>query len=134
MEQVNINEIYTFARKFGDKYGKKVMDTATKTGIDATKATRKRVVKKTAEATGDLIGTISVTDPNDVVYDKKLAFKNNATFISCISKINDALIANAEDLDIVTPMYNLIEYSKNYSKTSGSSWNYYRDESDSSAV
>ena len=55
------------------------------------------------------------------------AFKNNAPFISCISKINCVLIENAEDLDIVMPMYNLFEYSKNYSKTSGSLWNYYRD-------
>ena len=40
----------------------------------------------------------------------------------------NAIIENAEDLDIVMPMYNLLEYSKNYSKTSGSLWNYYRDE------
>ena len=46
----------SFARKFSDKYGKKLMDTATKTGIDATKTTSKRVVQKTVEATGDLIG------------------------------------------------------------------------------
>ena len=46
----------SFARKFGDKYGKKLMDTATKTGIDAAKTTSKRVVQKTAEAKGDLIG------------------------------------------------------------------------------
>ena len=45
----------SFARKFGDKDGKKLMDTATKTGIDAAKTTSKRVVKKTAEAAGDLI-------------------------------------------------------------------------------
>ena len=45
-----------------------------------------------------------------------------------ISKINGVLIENAEDLDIVMPMFNLLEYSKNYSKTSGSLWNYYRDE------
>ena len=57
----------------------------------------------------------------------KLAFKNNAPFTSCISKINNILIDNAEDLDIVTPMYNLIEYSKNYRKKTGSLWNYYRD-------
>ena len=44
-----------FARKFGDKYGKKLMDTATKTGIDAAEISLKRVVQKTAEATGDLI-------------------------------------------------------------------------------
>ena len=46
----------SFARKFGDKYGKKLMDTATKTGIDAPKTASKRVVQKTAEATEDLIG------------------------------------------------------------------------------
>ena len=45
-----------FARKFGDKYGKKLIDTVTKTGIDAAKAASKRVVQKPAEATGDLIG------------------------------------------------------------------------------
>ena len=46
----------SFVRKFGDKYGKKLMDNATKTGIDAAKTASKRVVQKTAEATGDLIG------------------------------------------------------------------------------
>ena len=46
----------SFARTFGDKYGKKLMDTATKTGIDAAKTASKRVVQETAEATGDLIG------------------------------------------------------------------------------
>ena len=45
-----------FARNFGNKYGKKVMDTATKTGLDASKIASKRVVQKTAEAAGDLIG------------------------------------------------------------------------------
>ena len=46
----------SFARKSGDKYGKKLMNTATKTGIDAAKTSSKRVVQKTAEATGHLIG------------------------------------------------------------------------------
>ena len=46
----------SFARKLGDKFGKRLMDTATKTGIDAAKTASKRVVQKTAEATGDLIG------------------------------------------------------------------------------
>ena len=46
----------SFARKFCDRYGKKLLDTATKTGIDAAKSASKRVVPKTAEATGDLIG------------------------------------------------------------------------------
>ena len=45
-----------FARPFGDKYGKKLIDTATKAGMDAAKTASKRVVQKTAEATGDLIG------------------------------------------------------------------------------
>ena len=46
----------SFARTFGDKYGKKLMDPATKTGIDAANTASKRVVEKTTEATGDLIG------------------------------------------------------------------------------
>ena len=59
---------------------------------------------------------------------RPLAFRNNAPFIGCISKINNMLIDNAEDLDVGIPMYNLLEYSKNYSKTTGSLSNYYRDE------
>ena len=59
---------------------------------------------------------------------KAVAFKNNATFINCISKINGIKIDNAEDLDVVMPMYNLLEYSKNYKKTTGSLWDYYRDQ------
>ena len=57
-----------------------------------------------------------------------MTLKNNAPFISCISKINRELVENAEELDMVIPMYNLLEYSKNYEKTSGSFFNYYRDE------
>ena len=45
-------------------------------------------------------GTINVTDQNNNAYDKKLVFKNNAQFISCISKINNTLIDNAEDLEL----------------------------------
>ena len=59
-------------------------------------------------------GKITVTNPNNNAYDKKLALKNNARFFSCISKINNTLIGNAEDLDMVMPMYNLLECSKNY--------------------
>ena len=76
-------------------------------------------------------GMITVTDTNDANYNKKLALQNNAPFTSCISKINNTLIDNAEDLDIVMPIYNLLEYSKNYRKTTGSLWNYYRDEPNS---
>ena len=68
---------------------------------------------------------------NNAFGEKKLVFKNNAPFINCISKINGVKIDNAEDLDVVMPMYNLLEYSKNYRKTTGSLWNYYRDESSS---
>ena len=74
-------------------------------------------------------GTTTVTNPNNNVnFDRRLTFKNNAPLISCVSKINGELVENAEDLDIVIPMYNLLEYSKNYEKTSGSLFNYYRDE------
>ena len=59
---------------------------------------------------------------------KGTAFKNNAPFISCISKINNTLIDNAEDLDVVMHMYNLLEYSNYFSKTTASFWDYYRDE------
>ena len=74
-------------------------------------------------------GTITVTNPNsNVNIDRRLTLKNNAPLISCISKINGELVENAEDLDIVIPMYNFLEYSKNYEKTSGSLFNYYRDQ------
>ena len=49
-------EFLSFARRLGDKYGKKLMDTATKIGIDTAKTASTRVVKKTAETTGDLVG------------------------------------------------------------------------------
>ena len=62
-------------------------------------------------------GKITVTNPNDNAnFNKELILKNNAPFISCISKINGELVENAEDLDMVMPMYNLLEYSKNYEK------------------
>ena len=73
-------------------------------------------------------GTITVTDPDNAKRNKSVAFKNNAPFINCISKINGVQIDNAEDLDVVMPMYNLLQYSKNYRKTTGSLLNYYRDE------
>ena len=59
---------------------------------------------------------------------KGVAFKNCALFTQCISKINNKDIDNAQDIDIVMPMYNLIECSDNYSKTSGSLWQYYKDD------
>ena len=62
------------------------------------------------------------------VRNRSLAFKKNAPFTNCISKINSVLIHNADALDVVIPMNNLLEYIKNYRKTTGSLWNYYRDE------
>ena len=47
---------------------------------------------------------------------KNLTLKNNAPFINCITKINGIKIDNAEDSDVIMPMYNLLEYNKNYKK------------------
>ena len=74
---------------------------------------------------------IAVENPNNDANNKKLVFKNNASFISCITKNNNTPTDNTENLVIVMPMYNLVEYSKNYSKTSGSLWDYYRDKPNS---
>ena len=60
--------------------------------------------------------------------DKGVIFKNCVPFTKCIRRINNTDIDNAQDIDIVMPMYNLIEYSDNYSKTSGSLWQYYKDD------
>ena len=60
--------------------------------------------------------------------DKEVICKNCAPFTDCISKINNTQVDNAKYLGVVMPMYNLIECSVNYSKTSGALWQYYRDE------
>ena len=81
-------------------------------------------------------GIITATAPGvnnnaDNIRDKRnrpLILKNNAPFVSCITRINGELIEDADDVDIVMSMYNLLEYSKNYRKTIGSLYNYYRDE------
>ena len=74
-------------------------------------------------------GTITVAgnQPRDR-QNRPLILKNNAPFVSCITRINNELIEDADDLDIVMPMYNLLEYSINYIKTIGSLYNYYRDQ------
>ena len=77
-------------------------------------------------------GNISVNNTSAAVGDanntnKKVIFKNCAPFTDCISKINNTQVDNAKDIDIVMPMYNLTEYSDNYSKTSGSLWKYCKD-------
>ena len=58
--------------------------------------------------------------------DKGVAFKNCAPFTNCISEINNTQIDNCKDIDIVMQLYNLLEYSDNYAKTSGTLWQYYR--------
>ena len=60
--------------------------------------------------------------------DKGAALKKCAPFINCISEINNTQIDNCKDINIVMPLYNLLEYSDNYAKTPGSLWQYYRDE------
>ena len=72
-------------------------------------------------------GVIAVTNPDDAKRNKAVAFKNTAPFINCISEMNGVQTDNAEDLDVIMPMYNLLGYSKNYRKTTGSLWNHYRD-------
>ena len=57
----------------------------------------------------------------------QLIFKNRAPFTNCISKINNIQTDNDKDIDVVMPMYDLMEYSDKYSKTSGRLWQYYRD-------
>ena len=61
-------------------------------------------------------GVITITNPNNAKRNKAVAFKNNAPFINCISKINGTKIDIAEVFDGVMPMYDLLEYSKNYKK------------------
>ena len=79
-------------------------------------------------------GTITVNgvvngSENEILRrNRSLILKNNAPFVSCMTKINNEFIEDADDLDIVMPIYNLLEYSKNYRKTIGSLYNYYRDE------
>ena len=77
-------------------------------------------------------GTITVpytaaagVDVNNV--NEKVIFKSCAPFINCISEINNTQVDNDKDIDTIMPMYNLIEYSDNYSKTSGSLWQYCKD-------
>ena len=71
-----------------------------------------------------MTGKITVTDLSPDAYGKSLALKNSAPFSSCITRVNEKLIEDAKDLDIVMPMYNLLHFSKNYGKTTGSFWNY----------
>ena len=90
-----------------NKYGRKILGKSMDAGKDFAKIAGKKVVHKSAEAAGDMIGN-------------KIADR--------IIVNNGELIEDVDDLDVVMPMYNLLEYSKNYRKTIGSLYNYYRDE------
>ena len=59
---------------------------------------------------------------------KKVVINNCAPFSDCISEINNIQVDNVKYIDVMIPIYNLIEYRNNYSKTSESLWQYYRDE------
>ena len=65
--------------------------------------------------------------PLQIILTKKVIFKNCAPFAICISELNNTQVDDASDIDIVISMYNLIGYSDNYSKTSGSLWEYCKD-------
>ena len=79
-------------------------------------------------------GTISVNGvvngaENEILRrNRPVILKNSTPFVSCMTRINGELIEDADDLDIVMPMYNSLEYSKNYRKTIWSLYNYYKDE------
>ena len=80
-------------------------------------------------------GKITITGEGDTAAlrqaderNKGVAFKNCAPFTTWKSDINNVEIDYCQDIDIIMPMYNLIKYSDNYAKTSGSLWQYYRDE------
>ena len=73
-------------------------------------------------------GVVSGAENEILRRNRPLILKNNAPFVSCMTKINNEFIEDADDLDIVMPMYNLLENSKNCRKTIGSLCNYYRDE------
>ena len=127
------------------------------TGIDDLKIASNKLVHKTGEVIGNNIGYAVAKsnddeivrsifcdysnvyivvkgrktveeDNDDKARNKKLIFKNNALSRSFISKSNNTFIDNAEYLDIVMPIYDLLEYGDNYSMTPGNLWSYYRNE------
>ena len=80
------------------------------------------LVKGTISASNTAAAGAAVNNDN-----RKVIFKNCAPFTNCISEINNTQVDKAKDIDIVMPMYNLIEYSNNYVKTSGILWQYCKD-------
>ena len=72
-------------------------------------------------------GAATVTGPDNATRTQHVAFKNCAPFTSCITEINNTQVDKARDLDAVMPMYNLLEYSENYLKTTGRLYRFSRD-------
>ena len=70
------------------------------------------------------MNTVAQGQANDFV-NKKVIFRNCAPFTNCIIRINNTQVDDAHDIDTVIPMYNLIKFSDNYSKTCGISWQWY---------
>ena len=91
------------------------------------------LVKGTIKITGSGVDDATDADKRADERNKGVIFKNCAPFTKCISRINGTDIDNAQDI-IIMPMYNLIQYSDNYSKTSGSLWQYYKDEPNDNLV
>ena len=81
------------------------------------------LVKRTITVSITVAAGAAVNNTN-----KKVIFKNCAPFTDCITEINNTQVDDAQKIDIVMPIYNLIEFCDAYSKTSGSLWQYYRDE------
>ena len=80
------------------------------------------LVKGTISVNNTAAASAAVNNNN-----RKVIFKNCSPFTNCISNINNTQVDNAKDIDVVMPMYNLIEYSNNYSKTTESLWQYCKD-------
>ena len=70
----------------------------------------------------------TVQDQPNKDFNKKVIFKSCAPVSKCIKRTNNTQVDDAPDIDVVMPIYNLIEYNDNYSKTSGILWQYCRDE------
>ena len=76
----------------------------------------------------DILLRVSIAITRNVA--TRVVFKNCAPLIKCITKIDRTILEDAEDLDLVVPIYTLLEYSSNYFNTTGSLWFYWKDEAD----
>ena len=85
-------------------------------------ATPKKLIKKY------YLKIVHKEETTQIMLIKKVVFKNCPPFTDCINEINNTQKDNGKDIDVLMPMYNLIEYSDNYSKISASLWRYNRDE------